>query len=223
MDFQFPERLERKDGDEEHEEAVRPFGVGHGNQNFTNLGANMVGLLRATNPHAGETSDEDAEDSGDESIGHKKKAQGPSDPMAHTTIIPKSDSQSRRRPAGHKLMQSVPMLSKLSSRRSKKKESGASSNLPDESASESSGGENSLAPHMSRILEARAVMESRSSFDMERHGSRHEQDAQDETDQAGLRRRVLAKRLQEIFKLEEPEEVLSGQAPALSIVKVDQC
>lgn len=213
----FPERLRQKEGDEEHEEVVRPFGLSQGNHNFANLGTNILGLLSAANPKvdfhnrfAGYSSEEDANDSDDETIGIKKDKDAATDPMAQTMILAKSGSKGRKRSTGHKLMQSVPILSRLSTRRSKKEGKQPESHIQEESEAESSADENRLAPHMSRILEARAEVESRPSFDLERQATGQDHNTADLT---GTSPTGLAKRLQEIFGFEEPEEVISGQAP----------
>ncbi|CAN8104902.1 unnamed protein product [Discula destructiva] len=209
----FPERLRQKEGDEEHEETVRPFGLGHPSQTFANMSTNILGLLSATNPKvdyhnrfAGYSSEEDANDSADEGTGRKKRTDAATDPMAQTMILTKPGSKNRKRSTGHKLMQSVPMLSRLSSRKSSKDGQPPALNIPEESEGESSADENNLAPHMSRILEARAEVESRPSFDLERHTSKHKQDPGDQT---GSSPTDLAKRLQEIFGFDEPEGVIS--------------
>lgn len=218
----FPEPLRQKEGDEEQEEVVRPFGLSQGRQNFANMGTNILGLLSATNPKvdyhnrfASYSSEEDADDSDDETIPSKKEKDGATDPMAQTMILADPKSKSRRNSTSHKLMQSVPILSRLSTKRSKKdsKQPESVSNIQEESDGGSDTDENRLAPHMSRILEARAEVESRPSFDMERRAAGKEHDMADLTSTGPT---GLAKRLQEIFGFEEPEEVISGQTLELS-------
>lgn len=213
----FPERLRQKEGDEEQDEAVRPFGLSHGNHHFANMSTNILGLLSAANPKvdyhnrfAGYSSEEDANDSGDETIGIKKEKDAVTDPMAQTMILAKPGSKNRKRSTGHKLMQSVPILSRLSTKRSKKEGKQPELYVQEDSEAESSADENRLAPHMSRILEARAEVEARPSFDLERQSTGKEYDAVEPT---GTSPTGLAKRLQEIFGFEESEEVISGQAP----------
>jgi sterol 3beta-glucosyltransferase len=66
------------------------------------------------------------------------------------------------------------------------------------------------APVMSRMLEARAEMAARPSFDLDRMSS--EQGRAAETGEAGPSE--LAKRLKEIFEFEQPEEVIEGMSLA---------
>lgn len=61
-----------------------------------------------------------------------------------------------------------------------------------------------LAPVMSRMLQARAQMAARLSFDMERRSS--DMAASGDSDESS----ALAKRLMEIFQFDEPEQVIEG-------------
>lgn len=216
----FPERLRRQEGDEEQEEAVRPFGLGRGARNFANMSTNILGLLSVANPKvdlhnrfAGYSSEEDANDSGDETIHDKKDGDAS---MAQTTVLTQPGSKRRKRSTGHRLMQSVPILSRLSSKKSVKEGKQPEANIREESeaevdsSSDENADENSLAPHMSRILEARAEVESRPSFELERHATNQGQNI---VNQTGSSPTDLAKRLQEIFGFDEPESVISGQIP----------
>ncbi|EHK21127.1 glycosyltransferase family 1 protein [Trichoderma virens Gv29-8] len=73
-----------------------------------------------------------------------------------------------------------------------------------------------IAPVMSRMLEAKAEMASRSSFDIERDSSgpdrtdegEAEDEAEDDEDEDGEDATALAKKLMEIFKFDEPERVI---------------
>jgi len=66
--------------------------------------------------------------------------------------------------------------------------------------------EGRLAPVMSRMLEARAQMAARPSFDLDRLSSERAGDT--ESSETGPSE--LAKRLKDIFEFEEPEEVIEG-------------
>lgn len=215
----FPDRLKQKDGDEENEEDVVPFSLGQGYHSFVNMNTNILGLMSAAGPKVdyhsrftGYSSEEDANDSGDESMGRKKHDTSATDPMAQTMVLAKPGSKSSRRhsrrSSGHKLMHSVPILSKLSSRRSKKEGKKPELHIQESSEPESSSDENRLAPHMSRILEARAEVTARPSFDLERRPTDREQKTSDR-DKATTT--DLSRQLQDIFEFDEPEEVISGQ------------
>jgi sterol 3beta-glucosyltransferase len=69
--------------------------------------------------------------------------------------------------------------------------------------------EGRLAPVMSRMLEARAQMAARPSFDLDRLSGEQARDA--ESGETGPSE--LAKRLKDIFEFEEPEEVIEGTLP----------
>lgn len=72
---------------------------------------------------------------------------------------------------------------------------------------------NRHAPVMSRMLEARAEMAARPSFDLDRLSS--EQGRVAETGEAGPTE--LAKRLKDIFEFEQPEEVIEGMSLAMPV------
>lgn len=226
----FPDRLKRKEGDEEQEEDVVPFSLGQGYHSFVNMNTNILGLMSAAGPKvdyhnrfAGYSSEEDANDSGDERTGHKTQDNASTDPMAQTMVLSKPGSKSSRnhsrRSSGHKLMQSVPLLSKLSSKRSRKEGKRPEQQLHEEPEPDSSADENRLAPHMSRILEARAEVTARPSFDLERRPTDREQKTSDQNES---KRNDLSKQLQDIFEFDEPEEVVSGQNKPLTGWKSEQ-
>lgn len=146
--------------------------------------------------------------------------------LAQTTVLrkpgapPHKSSNHRRKFSESKLLRSVPGLSKLTTKsRSKSKGKAAldhqadggasspSSSTPASPSIEVTRAEGRLAPVLSRMLEARAEMAARPSFDLERHSSDHIRD--EESGDSGPRE--LAKRLKEIFEFEEPEEVIAGE------------
>lgn len=215
----FPERLKQKEGDEEQEEDVVPFSLGQGYHSFVNMNTNILGLISAAGPKvdyhnrfAGYSSEEDANDSDDEGAGRTEQDGGITDPMAQTMVLTQPASRKgkthARRSSAHKLMQSVPILSRLSSRRSKKEGKKPERQIQEESEPESSADENRLAPHMSRILEARAQVAARPSSDLERRPGDREQRTSDLDERKPT---DLSKKLQDIFEFDEPEEVVSGQ------------
>lgn len=222
----FPEQLQQKDGDEEQEEDVLPIGLGNGNHSFMNLNQSIFGLLAAAGPkvdfhdrfegHSSE--EEEADDSGDDGARSKRKEDATTGKLAKTTVLKQPASNTskrhRRKFSDSKLMKSVPILSKLSTKsRSKKESKEHVSQIQEESEPESSAGdgqvneESRLAPMMSRMLDARAEMSARPSFDIERRSIDRKGDSSETTDPGPSE---LSKRLQKIFEFEEPEELISG-------------
>jgi len=147
--------------------------------------------------------------------------------IAQTTVLRKpagksSDAKShRRKSSDSKLFRSVSGLSRLSSKikaKSKSKsateliheevepEQGKSSSTPafTSPSIEVTSAEERVAPVMSRMLEARAKMVSRPSFDLDRLSSEQGRDM--DKDMAGPTE--LSKRLKDIFLFDEPEEVI---------------
>ncbi|KAF3764048.1 family 1 glycosyltransferase [Cryphonectria parasitica EP155] len=226
----FPDQLRRKEEDDEQEEDVLPVGLG-GNRPFVNLNQSIFGLIAAAGPkvdfhnrfegHSSE--EEDADDSRDDESGREEHTRHDAlaNPMSQTTVLTKPGSKSRRshrrRFSGDKLMRSVPLLSRLSSKsRSKKDEKKPVTQIQEESEPESAVDEalvlssthdgNRLAPVMSRMLEARAEVAARPSSDLER-GSMDVRPAT--PDLTGTGPTELSKRLQGIFELDEPEELIA--------------
>lgn len=149
-------------------------------------------------------------------------------PPASGTADAGPSNTHRRRLSGHKLLQSVPGLSRLSSSHKSKKlkhkgttmtdnkieEEDADSSSPvpppNEDENKSPGlappieivrAEGNGAPLMSRMLEARAEMAARSSFDLNRLSGEHRRDDAGGTGQ-------LAKKLKDIFEFDIAEEVI---------------
>ncbi|KAK7745822.1 Sterol 3-beta-glucosyltransferase [Cytospora paraplurivora] len=224
----FPEQLKQKEGDEEQEEDVVPVGLGHGNRPFINLNQSIFGLIAAAGPKVdfhdrfeGHSSEDEAEDSEGREPSQKSKDGSTTNPMAKTTILQKpgskSDKHHRRKISDSKLMKSVPILSRLSTKsRSRKDSKKPVTLIQEESEPESPAwgtpsmafpnDENRLAPVMSRMLEARAEVSARPSFDLERQSIDKDRDPADLTD---LGPSELSRRLQKIFEFEEPEELIS--------------
>ncbi|KAI1486658.1 hypothetical protein F5X96DRAFT_219347 [Biscogniauxia mediterranea] len=152
--------------------------------------------------------------------------------VSKTTILRKSSvsmargkgDKSRRRLSGQ-LLRSLPQLPRLATAtRSKLRPSKTRNVQPSDSSADGeeetsssptadiqsptleptkADREGRLAPVMSRMLEARAEMSSRPSFDLERLSGDHRRG---ETEDAGPS--ALARKLKEIFEFDEPEEVI---------------
>jgi len=185
----------------------------------------------------GQSSDD--EDEGESAMamtiaGHKGSARRPEvaagTPLAHTTVLRKPGSSGSKNDGRHhrRKLSETRLFSRLSSRSrsSKHKAKTATDNqisedLIDDRPSanatsepqapniEVTRTEGRLAPVMSRMLEARAEMAARPSFDLDRRSGEQLRDL--EGGEAGPTE--LAKKLKEIFEFEEPEEVIEGMAP----------
>lgn len=203
----FPERLRRSDKDDEQEEDVLPRGAGLGNRPYANMNQSIFGLIAASNVDfhdrfEGHSSEEEEEEE-DDANNKTPKPNSDSDHMAQTSILIRPNT--RRRSGEHKLMSSVPLLSKLSSKKKRSKKEDKKqpvSKIQEESEPESPIGEDlsSLAPVMSRLLEAHAEAAARPSFDLERPST-------EKPGETGPTE--LSKRLQKIFELEEAEDLIS--------------
>lgn len=216
-----PEQL--RDSDEESEDEQSSS---QGPPLFMNMNQSIFGLIAAAGSRidfndrfAENSSDEDGEGSDDRVIG----ADEGQDDLSKTTVLhPAKERGSKharhsKKLSGHKLLRSLPTLPGL-----KKKSKSAPSKLspsadtdePPSSSSDLSSPpaikltremtrENShhLVPVMSRMLEARAEVSSRPSFDLDGPDARKSSLTSDST--------PLERRLMEIFEFEEPEHVVS--------------
>lgn len=212
----FPEQLKRKDGDEEQEEDVLPMALSQANRPFS-MNQSIFGLIAAAGSNVdfqdrfeGHSSEDEAADhSEDEQTGEPQST----DPMAQTSILRKADSKRsrghRRKFSDSKLMKSVPILSRLSSNKSRSKREGKKpvpqiqeeSEVDDAPPLSPENQENLAAPVMSRMLEARAEASMRPSFDLERPSIDKARDPVPSK---------LSRRLQKIFEFDEPENIVSG-------------
>ncbi|TQS33272.1 hypothetical protein Golomagni_06390, partial [Golovinomyces magnicellulatus] len=207
-----PEQLRGSD-EEEEEESSDVMSDGQGPPFAMNMGQSIVGLIAGAAEKI-DFHDRFYDSSSDEE--GKGKPETKTEDLSQTTILPspkkkkKQESSShRRRISGHKLLKSLPALPKLRSK-SKSAPNQLSPN-PDEDPSEGAdipsppaikltrSQTTGVPPVMSRMLEARAELSERPSFDLERHESRTSLDS-------GVS--PLEKRLMEIFEFDEPEEVL---------------
>lgn len=230
--MEFPEQLKPLAEDAEKEEDVRPVGLGQGRRPYLNMNQSVFGLIGAiqsnvdfNNRFEGYSSEEeDADDSGDERHSQKSKHDLLRDPTANTTTrakeVFKDNKGHRRKLSNSKLMKSVPILSKLSSKSWSKKEGKKPvSQIQEESDPEerssadlemSTGDDNNLAPVMSRMLEARAEAAERPSFDIGRKSTDAGRETSDLTEPTHTE---LSTRLQKIFEFDEPEDLISGWLP----------
>ncbi|KAK2730968.1 udp-glucose:sterol glycosyltransferase [Colletotrichum kahawae] len=153
---------------------------------------------------------------------HRKQRRRNDEPDIAKTTVLKKDSSSKsekhkRKISGHKLLRSLPALPRLPRHKSKKES--PKLEPPSEEASDASEASPSqepaddirddedgprLAPVMSRMLEAKAEMSMRPSFDVERRSS-DQLTYSDSADSSGT---ALARRLQDIFEFDHPEAVI---------------
>ncbi|KEY74708.1 hypothetical protein S7711_05459 [Stachybotrys chartarum IBT 7711] len=209
-----PEPLQDSDEDEADDGASS-----QGPPVFFNMNQSIFGLIAAagskvdfTNRFDGDSSSDD--ESPEPSV--KPKPGLPQD-LSQTTILepPKKEKKHGhiRKISGSKLLKSLPSLPK---RRSKSKREPSKLSIPIEDPSESSDApdipmppflppnseRNRPPPVMSRMLEAKAEMASRPSFDIERFSGEHSRPG------VGGDSSLLAQRLMEIFEFDEPEKVI---------------
>ncbi|KAL2141570.1 hypothetical protein VTI28DRAFT_2220 [Corynascus sepedonium] len=175
--------------------------------------------------------EEDAESAMAKTVAGPKGLQAafaPSDTLAQTTVLPrhgglrqKSDHRHRRKLSESRLLRSVPGLSRLSDRLKSSKPPKARSDehvplqgdatdtdVPPSGLAPSieiTRTESRTAPVMSRMLEARAEMAARPSFDLDRM-SDDQSRVPDESGAPGPTE--LAKKLAQIFEFDRPEEVI---------------
>lgn len=195
-------------------QANRPFSM---NQSIFGLIAAAGSKVDFHHRFEGHSSDDEAADQSDDEQPSNPKT---NDPMAQTTILhqagTKHGKHHRRKFSDGTLMKSVPILSRLSSKKSRSKKEGKKPVLqiqeesePDSSAVDAEplspeNRENLAAPVMSRMLEARAEASARPSFDL----GRVSVDKIRETRHPAPSK--LSERLQKIFEFDEPENIVSG-------------
>lgn len=228
--MELPDRL-KEIGDEADEDVV-PQQAGH---QFMNMNQSIFGLIAAAGSTAdfkdrfeGQSSDEDEADDDRIAPGKNrgKEKQREREDVSRSQVLKTSSSdkpeKKHRRRISAQLLQSLPQLPRLSTKsRSKSSKlrsppSAATSEVPgtashkDEPRSpdieitrEDRGG--SIAPVMSRMLEARAEMAARPSFDLDRLSGDMRRGGDLDTGDT-----ELALRLKEIFEFDQPEKVLEG-------------
>ncbi|EFY97936.2 glycosyl transferase family 28 and UDP-glucoronosyl domain protein [Metarhizium robertsii] len=209
-----PDLLKHSDSDDE--DSPNDPASKRGRAMSVNMNQSIFGLIAAAGSRVDFNTRFDDGSSDEEDSEQSKSSNGSRD-LSQTIILPPRDKNARRGhkkklSSGHRLLKS---LSTLPKRKSKNREaSRLSAPLMDSSddARESADlatsampqdkEDNRLAPVMSRMLQARAEIASRPSFDMERRSS--DLDASGDSDESS----ALAKRLMEIFEFDEPEQVI---------------
>ncbi|KAK0724903.1 glycosyltransferase family 1 protein [Lasiosphaeris hirsuta] len=240
--MELPDRFkDHGDHADSEEEVLQPQGYAGGM--FMNMNQSIFGLIAAagsqvdfTDRFEGQSSDEEDEAENPMAMtvgGHRGPARrGASDsfgaaPLAQTMVFRKPGASGpknhRRKISESRILRSVPMLSRFSSKSKSSKPSknrlAEEEQIPEEKDSEASNNasaealapsieitraEGRLAPVMSRMLEARAQIAARPSFDLDRLSSEQGRDA----DASETGPTELAKKLKEIFEFDEPEEVI---------------
>ena len=229
-----PERL-KDHGEDAEADVIQPA---QGPQMFMNMNQSIFGIIAAArstvdfNDRFEGQSSED-EDAADDSKGKEREDVARTTVLAKGPVAEKDKTGRHRRRISGQLLRSLPQLPRLgtrslSKRSSKRKgpaepessadgdadaDAEASSSHTNEPQSPTIGvtkadRDGRRAPVMSRILEARAEMSSRPSFDLERVSGdyrRGDGDSDDDT-----RPSALSRRLKEIFEFEEFEEVVEG-------------
>ena len=213
-----PERLRDSDDDADDEQTSQAY----------NMNQSIFGVIAAAGARVDFNERFDGSSSEDEDTGPSQDASG--EDMSQSTMLQrpsKGKKQSQhhsRKISGSRLLRSLPILPKLKSKKRREKSklsSEASEEKPDETreSEETSSAveppsikltreDSRLAPVMSRMLEARAEVSPRPSFDIERPSL----DASGAGgDDGGAS--PLAKRLMYIFEFEQPEEVIEGLLP----------
>ncbi|KAH8645806.1 glycosyltransferase family 28 domain-containing protein [Xylariales sp. PMI_506] len=219
--MELPDRL--KDISDEADEDLIPQHAGQ--QMFMNMNQSIFGLLAAAGSNVdfsdrfeGQSSDED-EGAGEEGVTsdphkrskHKDKEH---EDISKSQILSRADSSEKkhRRRISGQILRSLPQLSRLSSKAKHKASklkplntTASATPEDDEAMSPDFDSRGSRpAPVMSRMLEARAEMSSRPSFDLERLSS----DMRRGTDSPHTADSALSRQLKEIFEFDHPEKVL---------------
>jgi sterol 3beta-glucosyltransferase len=203
--MEIPERF--RDGDDADEDCTALHGAN------VYMNQSVFGMIAAAGSQVDFNSRFDAQSSDEDDDSGEPSTQ-PSGLQVNKTRrrreSPKPEKAHRRKFSDHKLLRS---LSGLGPRSKSKSSSKGSSSLTPESAASSVLPERSIdrissrdAPVMSRMLEARAELSLRPSFDLPRTGGAPTL-TEDNGEQASS---SLAQQLMEIFQFEKPEDVIEG-------------
>jgi sterol 3beta-glucosyltransferase len=205
---------------------------------YMNMNQSIFGLIAAAGSRIDFNERFDSPSSDDEDAGphkaHEQQSRKRHFPQTQTLTSqnshPPRDTSGREHKGRHlrklserRLLKSLPTLPRLGRSKLKhdKKDSTSSprvsETLVEDSAEHSDSSssldesheENRLAPVMSRMLEARAEMAARPSFDLERLSS----DTSRDVDAGEGEHSALAKKLKEIFEFEHSEAVICGRLP----------
>ncbi|PNY29014.1 Sterol 3-beta-glucosyltransferase [Tolypocladium capitatum] len=215
---ELPEPL--KDSDSDEEASPNDAASTRGGPMSVNMNQSIFSLIAAAGSRVdfNERFDDGSSDEEDSQQSTHTHAQR--EDLSQTAILrpsPKDDSSKRghkKRLSGHRLLKSfatLPMRKNKAERESSRlsapvapasDEQSESSEPSQPAAVTTEKDDNRVAPVMSRMLQARAEMSSRPSFDLERLST--ELSPTDDDDDAT----PLAKRLMEIFQFDEPEQVI---------------
>jgi len=230
--MEYPEHLGGLDSDEEEDVRVPPQGNGmfmNMNQSIFGLIAAAGSRVDFHDRFDGQSSDEDEADSGTQLDGtgilSKKEKGKEREVMAQTTVLKghgdraKDGKHHRRKLSDTKLLRSLPSLKTRFSTRSRKSakskepeikeeegdtdDSGHPTAGTDEHSLEVAKDDGRLPPVMSRMLEAKAEMAARPSFDLDRLVDKNQDGGLGDVGPS-----MLSKRLMEIFMFDEPEAVI---------------
>ncbi|MBE3050236.1 hypothetical protein IMZ48_48615 [Candidatus Bathyarchaeota archaeon] len=205
-----PERL--KHGDDAGDEEITASSEGP--TMYMDMNQSIFGLIAAAGSRVDFTDRFQPPSSDEEDAGSDHEAD---EHVARTTLFrrhaksPKGDKSGRRRLSDHKLLRSLPALPRLGKSRLRrdhmKPTAGPSDDINEVDGSDEldeEAGDTRLAPVLSRMLEARAEMAERPSFEMGRVAGEGGLDGD------GDEVSPLARKLKEIFEFDEPEEVIEG-------------
>ncbi|KAL6876836.1 glycosyltransferase family 1 protein [Trichoderma novae-zelandiae] len=232
---ELPEPLQGSD-DDETSENVGPANPGH---MAVNLNQSIFGLIAAAGSRVDFNTRFDDGSSDEDEGGSLKPLRSRHRDLSQTAILgslpPKDKRLGKKHLDGHRMLKSFASLPKRTSRSGKgssrlweptqevdEQSEPSASPSPNMSAKQSQD-DLRIAPVMSRMLEAKAEMASRPSFEIERDPSgpdhtdegegeadeeEEEGDEEDDEDSEGEHVTELARKLMEIFKFDEPERVI---------------
>lgn len=186
---------------------------------FMNMNQSIFGLIAAAGSRVDFNDRFDGSSSDEEEGDRTKERDSRAGDLSKTSVLHgagrKKEKHHRKRLSEHKLLRSLPMLPKLRSRSKRQSsrlsttaeeanESSEASDIPTPPTFTLTRHDSRQAPMMSRMLEAKAEMSSRPSFDLDRLSSDISRSSDGELP-------PLAKKLMEIFEFDEPEAVIEGR------------
>jgi len=205
--MEIPERF--KDGDDADEDCTAV----HGGNAFMNQ--SVFGMIAAAGSQVDFNARFDAQSSDEEDetepSSQSSELQVDKTRQGKSEKVSSKSEKHKRKFSENKLLRSIPRLGKSKSKspRSPSSPVPESSSEPAAPAIQVSRTMSNHAPVMSRMLEARAEMSMRPSFDLPRNTD----GASDTEDEGGKGSSSLAKRLMEIFGFETAEDVIEGIPP----------
>lgn len=206
--LEFPERLQN--GDDADEDCTAPDG-----QNMF-MNQSVFGMIAAAGSQVDFNARFDGQSSDDEDESEERKSEKDT-PEKGPQRTPLPSSQGRRKLSESRLLRTIPTISRKWSREQRPTSTGATSpppkpslstqqELPHETSQDALPPSPRLAPVMSQMLEARAELSQRPSFDSTRRST----EIADKEDPSSNTSASLAHKLMEIFNFEKPEEVIEG-------------